>query len=110
MAAASPDLAGSDARRMTHGASSRTVTRTRAYLIELSFQAGELPGSSWSRVIINFHGVGGTSIAGLRSKNPSGLSINPMVETGITGQSSGRGTWLWANTYHNVRSVLTISR
>ena len=29
--------------------------------------------------------------AGLRSKNPTGFSMNPMVATGITGQSSGRG-------------------
>jgi hypothetical protein len=35
-------------------------------------------------------GLGGTSSAGLRSKNPNGLSQNDTVSTGITGQSSGR--------------------
>ena len=33
---------------------------------------------------------GGTSRAGLRSKNPVGLSMKPIAITGITGQSSGR--------------------
>ena len=37
--------------------------------------------------------VGGTSSEGLRSKNPTGLSQNETVSTGITGQSSGRVTW-----------------
>ena len=36
---------------------------------------------------------GGTSSAGFRSKKPTGFSLNPIVTTGITGQSSGRGTW-----------------
>ena len=35
---------------------------------------------------------GGTSIAGLRSKKPTGFRWNPARSTGITGQSSGRGT------------------
>ena len=35
---------------------------------------------------------GGTSSDGLRSKKPTGLSWKPIVATGITGQSSGRGT------------------
>ena len=34
--------------------------------------------------------LGGTSRAGLRSKNPNGISTNPVYSTGITGQSSGR--------------------
>ena len=36
---------------------------------------------------------GGTSSAGLRSKKPQGLSAKPIRATGMTGQSSGRGTW-----------------
>ena len=35
-------------------------------------------------------GLGGTSSAGLRSKNPNGLSQNETMSDGITGQSSGR--------------------
>ena len=35
---------------------------------------------------------GGTSSAGLRSKKPTGRSWNPQYATGITGQSSSRGT------------------
>ncbi len=37
-------------------------------------------------------GAGGTSSAGLRSKNPDGTSQKPAYSTGITGQSSGRTT------------------
>ena len=36
--------------------------------------------------------AGETSSAGLRSKNPDGLSQNETVSTGITGHSSGRVT------------------
>jgi hypothetical protein len=35
---------------------------------------------------------GGTSSAGLPSKKPIGFRWNPIRATGITGQSSGRGT------------------
>ena len=35
--------------------------------------------------------LAGTSSTGLRSKNPSGLSLNPAVSTGMIGQSSIRG-------------------
>ena len=42
---------------------------------------------------------GGKSIAGLCSKNPSGLSMKPSEATGMTGQSSGRGAWACPNTY-----------
>src|ERR1700752_4718205 len=37
---------------------------------------------------------GGRSSAGLASKKPSGLSMKPIEETGMTGQSSGLGIWL----------------
>src|SRR5437660_4617323 len=54
--------------------------------------------------------VGGTSSAGLRSKKPTGLSVKPMEETGITGQSSGRGMWLWPIVYQTTTSVSSIER
>jgi hypothetical protein len=34
---------------------------------------------------------GATSIAGLRLKKPVGFSMNPILSTGITGQSSSLG-------------------
>src|SRR5262245_48397526 len=57
-----------------------------------------------------FHFGGGTSRAGLRSKKPSGRSAKPMEETGITGQSSGRGTCMWEKTYHRTTSVFSTLR
>ena len=44
-------------------------------------------------------------MAGFLSKNPSGFGWNPSEQTGMTGQSSGRGTWLWAKTYQTTRSL-----
>ena len=47
-----------------------------------------------------FGGVGATSIDGLRSKKPTGLSQKLTVSTGMIGQSSGRVMWwsalVWA--------------
>src|SRR5262249_23644882 len=58
------------------------------------------PGRSRGHGGSRGHAVGaGTSSAGLRSKKPSGLSQKPSALTFIIGQSSGRGTWVWANTY-----------
>src|SRR5579862_5716462 len=65
-------------------------------------------GDQWQHS--DFAGGGGTSIAGLRSKNPSGRNWNPSIATGITGQSSGRGTWLCPNTYHSAISVSSTFR
>jgi hypothetical protein len=48
---------------------------------------------------------GGRPMAGFLSKNPSGFGWNPSEQTGMTGQSSGRGTWLWAKTYQTTRSL-----
>ena len=53
---------------------------------------------------------GGTSSAGLRSKNPAGTSWKPVVSTGMTGQSSGRGTWVTPNVCHTTTSVPTSDR
>src|ERR1700722_17948228 len=53
---------------------------------------------------------GGTSRAGLRSKNPNGLSQNDTVSTGMIGQSSGRVMWWIPNTYHSTTSVFSIGR
>ena len=44
---------------------------------------------------------GGMSRAGLPSKKPLGLSMKPMVLTGITGQSSGRTMWCAPNVYQH---------
>jgi hypothetical protein len=54
--------------------------------------------------------VGGTSRAGLRSKNPTGLSQNEIASTAITGHSSGRVLWCTPNTYHRTTSVFSIER
>ena len=54
--------------------------------------------------------TGGKSIAGLRAKKPSGRSMKPMDETGITGQSSMRGTCMCENTYHTTTSVFATLR
>ena len=53
---------------------------------------------------------GGTSSAGLRSKNPNGLSQNETESQGMTGQSSGRVMWWMPNTYHSTTSVFSIGR
>src|SRR6185369_6985062 len=53
---------------------------------------------------------GGTSSAGFRSKNPTGLSRNPAVATGMIGQSSGRGTWWWPNVYQTTTSRSSTGR
>ena len=55
-------------------------------------------------------GWGGTSSAGLRSKKPTGRSWKPQVATGITGQSSRRGTWCEPNTYQSTISVSSSER
>ena len=52
----------------------------------------------------------GTSSAGLRSKNPNGLSQNETESAGMTGQSSGRVMWWMPNTYHSTTSVFSIGR
>ena len=44
------------------------------------------------------------------SKKPSGLSGKPIEETGITGQSSGRGTWMCPNMYQTTTSVFSMLR
>src|SRR6185503_12622227 len=44
---------------------------------------------------------GATSSAGLASKKPDGLRWNPTMSTGITGQSSTRGTWWIPKTYQS---------
>ena len=54
--------------------------------------------------------AGATSSAGLRSKNPTGLSQNETVSTDMTGHSSGRVMWWMPNTYHSTTSVSSIGR
>ena len=63
-----------------------------------------LPGLQWSECGCD----GGTSSAGLRAKNPTGLSWKPAVVTGMIGQSSGRGTWWWPNVYQTTTSSPSI--
>ncbi len=41
----------------------------------------------------------------MRSKNPTGISMNPVYSTGITGQSSGRTKWVTPNVYQSTTSV-----
>ena len=53
---------------------------------------------------------GGTSSVGLRSKKPVGLSVNPQRATGMTGQSSGRGTWVGPNVCQTTMSSPSMSR
>ena len=53
---------------------------------------------------------GGTSSAGLELKKPSGLSMKPTEVTGITGQSSIRGTCVWPKLYQTTTSVEARSR
>src|SRR5262249_52933679 len=57
-----------------------------------------------------WHGLGGTSSAGLRSKNPKGISVKPVYSTGMTGQSSGRTKWVTPNEYQTTTSVPARSR
>ena len=59
---------------------------------------------------IFFDGEGGRSMAGLEWKKPSGFSMKPILCTGITGQSSGRGMWVWPNVYQTTRSVSAVDR
>ena len=47
---------------------------------------------------------------GCASKKPSGLSKKPTEETGITGQSSSRGMWVWPKVYQRTRSRSARSR
>ena len=47
-----------------------------------------------------------TSIAGLRRKKPSGLSVKPVLSTGITGQSSSRGMCCVPKECHSTQSCL----
>ncbi len=60
------------------------------------------PGEQWSA-------GGGTSRVGLRSKKPVGLSTKPQRATGMTGQSSGRGTWVGPNVCQSTMSVPSMS-
>ena len=53
---------------------------------------------------------GATSSAGLQSKKPTGISVKPVYSTGITGQSSGRGTWVTPNVCHTTMSVFSVFR
>ena len=53
---------------------------------------------------------GGTSSAGLRSKNPTGTSEKPVDSTGMTGQSSGRTRWVTPKVCHTTISVSSIGR
>ena len=64
------------------------------------------PSPEWQPELLS----GGTSRAGLRSKNPNGLSQNDTVSTGMIGQSSGRVMWWMPNTYHSTTSVSSIGR
>ena len=48
------------------------------------------PHRCWDRESPHSGRLGGTSRAGLRSKNPNGFNQNETVSAGITGQSSGR--------------------
>ena len=50
------------------------------------------------------------SSAGLPTKNPHGSSLKPIGCTGMTGQSSGRTTWLVPNVYQSTTSVSTSER
>ena len=52
----------------------------------------------------------GTSSVGLRSKKPVGLSMNPVLVTGITGQSSVRTTCVGPNVCHTTMSWPSMSR
>src|SRR5207248_8410348 len=54
--------------------------------------------------------LGGTSSAGLRSKNPTGISMKPVYSTGMTGQSSGRTKCVSPNVYQTTTSVPAIGR
>ena len=60
--------------------------------------------------VVAMCGVGGTSSAGLRSKNPTGFSQKETVSTDITGHSSGRVMWWMPNTYQRTTSVSSIGR
>ena len=62
------------------------------------------------QLAFSFASVGGTSSAGFPSKKPHGFSKNPRRATGITGQSSGRGTWWWFIVYQTTTSVSSIER
>src|SRR5207244_7821594 len=53
---------------------------------------------------------GGTSRAGFWSKKPNGWRVKPTYSTGITGQSSGRGTWLTPKEYQTTTSVFSRGR
>ena len=46
----------------------------------------------------------------MRSKYPSGFRQNETMSTGMTGHSSGRGTWLMPKTYQSTTSVSSIGR
>jgi hypothetical protein len=46
----------------------------------------------------------GTSSAGLRAKNPFGISLNPARCTFMTGHSSGRAMWVTPIVYHKTTS------
>ena len=54
--------------------------------------------------------VGGTSMDGFRSKKPVGFSVKPAYSTGITGQSSGRGTWVTPRVCQTTTSVSSTDR
>jgi len=44
----------------------------------------------------------------LRSKKPTGLSVNPVWSVGMTGQSSGRGKWVRPKVCHSTMSLFSI--
>src|SRR5262249_34978248 len=52
----------------------------------------------------------GTSSAGLRVKNPLGMSLNPARWTVITGHSSGRGMCVTPIVYHSTTSSFSTER
>ena len=70
-------------------------------------------GPTWSpdgRAQVEQVSEGGTSSAGLRSKNPAGNNEKPQYSTGITGQSSGRGIWVNPKVCQTTRSVFSSER
>lgn len=68
-------------------------------------------GTRWLQALLDEQLVeGGTSIAGLRSKKPGGVSEKPQYLTGITGESSGRGTWVNPKLCQTTMSVFSIDR
>ena len=46
----------------------------------------------------------------MASKKPKGINMKPVDSTGMTGQSSGRGTWVTPKECHSTMSVSTTER